>query len=514
MAQTARQRVRSAFRITDVPLAVVLIGVFASAMFLPAAHGAVARDWEQARVFLYSGLMFLLLATFLAVATIRAPLRNRARTRLLTLLGAFTLLPVMLAVPFQIAVGTTTFVNAWFEMISSLTTTGATLFEPARLSSTAHLWRATVGWLGGYMILVAAVAILAPLNLGGYEVLSRAPPGTPERLDRPGAAAERRDRVVRQAARIAPIYAGLTALLWLGLVMLGERPFVAACHAMSVLATSGISPLGGLEHAQAGLPGEALVLLFFAPALTRTTVSPLSGESRLAQMARDPELRIALALAGLIPSVLFLRHWIGAYEVDMVADLRSALGALWGAAFSVVSFLSTTGFVSAEWETARAWSGLATPGMVLLGLALIGGGVATTAGGVKLLRVYVLYLHGSREMDRLTHPSSVGGGSVVSRRLRREGAYIAWVFFMLFAMSVAAICIALAATGVPFDEAMVLTVAALSNTGPVAAVVLDGAVPYALLDSAAKGVLAAAMVLGRLETLAIIALLNPEFWRR
>jgi trk system potassium uptake protein TrkH len=272
--------------------------------------------------------------------------------------------------------------------------------------------------------------------------------------------------------------------------------------------------VGGLEHGTAGIGGEALILVFFVFALTRLAISPMAGEGRLAQLSRDPELRIALALLVLVPSVLFLRHWLGAWEVAMVADLRAALGALWGAAFTTWSFLSTTGFLSSEWDTAQAWSGLGTTGLVLLGLGLIGGGAATTAGGVKLLRVYALYLHGAREMDRLSHPSSVGGAGPVARRLRREGAYIAWVFFMLFALSLTAVSVTLAATGVPFDEAMVLTVAALSNTGPIAGVVLDAPASFIALDAAAKIVLAAAMVLGRLETLAIIALANPAFWRR
>ncbi|RDC73094.1 TrkH family potassium uptake protein [Rhodovulum sp. 12E13] len=500
--------------VADLPLFVVLMWAFALAMLVPAAHGAAVGDRAQAAVFLRWGAGFLLLAVLIGIATAYREARQPARARLLTLVAAFTVLPVMLAAPFHEAVGTTSYLNAWFEMLSALTTTGATLFEPERLSSTVHLWRAIVGWLGGYLILLAAVAILAPMNLGGYEVLSTAPAGAPERIDRPGQAAERRDRVVRHALRLAPVYGGLTLVLWLGLVVVGERPFVAACHAMAVMATSGISPVGGLEHGTAGVGGEALILVFFVFALTRVAISPMAGEGRLAQLSRDPELRIALALLVLVPSVLFLRHWLGAWEVAMVADLRGALGALWGAAFTTWSFLSTTGFLSSEWDTAQAWSGLGTTGLILLGLGLIGGGAATTAGGVKLLRVYALYLHGAREMDRLSHPSSVGGAGPAARRLRREGAHIAWVFFMLFALSLTAVSVTLAATGVPFDEAMVLTVAALSNTGPIAGVVLDAPASFVALDTAAKAVLAAAMVLGRLETLAIIALANPAFWRR
>jgi trk system potassium uptake protein TrkH len=161
----------------------------------------------------------------------------------------------------------------------------------------------------------------------------------------------------------------------------------------------------------------------------------------------------------------------------------------------------------------RGWSGLQTPGVLLMGLAVIGGGVATTAGGVKLLRVWALYLHSRRELERLVHPSSIGGAGQAARRLRRHGADIAWIFFMLFALSLALISAALSLTGLGFENAMVLSVASLSTTGPVAQVGAESPILLSALGTAAKSILMAAMVLGRLETLAIIALLNPEFWR-
>ena len=143
----------------------------------------------------------------------------------------------------------------------------------------------------------------------------------------------------------------------------------------------------------------------------------------------------------------------------------------------------------------------------------MGGGVATTAGGVKLLRVYALYKHGMREMDRLVHPSSVAGKGVAARRMRREGASIAWVFFMIFAISIALVMTALAAAGTSFEDAVILSVAALSTTGPVAVVAGESPINYVQLSDASKLIICGAMVLGRLETLAIIALLNPDFWR-
>ena len=148
-----------------------------------------------------------------------------------------------------------------------------------------------------------------------------------------------------------------------------------------------------------------------------------------------------------------------------------------------------------------------------MGLAVFGGGVATTAGGVKLLRVYALYRHGVREMERLVHPHSVGGSGQAARQIRRQGAYVAWIFFMLFAISVAATMLALSLAGLDFESALILTIASLTTTGPLIDAVGAAPVDLAQIGDAARIVFAAAMVVGRLETLAIIALLNPDFWR-
>ncbi|MEM6276879.1 MAG: potassium transporter TrkG, partial [Pseudomonadota bacterium] len=144
---------------------------------------------------------------------------------------------------------------------------------------------------------------------------------------------------------------------------------------------------------------------------------------------------------------------------------------------------------------------------------LVGGGVATTAGGVKLLRMYALLKHGEREIGRLVFPSSVGGAGRFARHIRREGAFIAWIVFMLFAVSIAVVMLALSAAGVDFEGALILCLAALTNTGPLATYAAAEPIEIAALPNSAKYILTAAMAVGRLETLAIVALLNPSFWR-
>jgi trk system potassium uptake protein TrkH len=402
-------------------------------------------------------------------------------------------------------------------MVSSFTTTGATVYDTAgRLTPSLHLWRALVGWLGGLLIWVTAVSIFAPMNLGGFEVraTSGVGKGAVTSFTQISKIADPSERLVRYTLTLTPIYTGLTAALWVGLVIMGEFPYIALCHAMSTLSTSGISPINGLYFAASRFWGEVLIFCFFIFALSRLTFSKgLIGE-REAGLRRDPEFLTAMVLIGSVTALLFLRHFLGAADSEDAATLQEVGSALWGALFTVTSFLTTTGFESHYWDGATDWSGLRTPGLFLIGMALIGGGVATTAGGVKLLRIYALYRHGEREQERLLHPSSVGGGGREARLVRKQGAFISWVFFMLFALSIAAVMLMLSLTGVQFETSMVLAVSALSTTGPLASVAAENPVAYSGIPDAAKAILAVAMVLGRLETLAIIALFNPEIWQR
>lgn len=498
----------------NLPFFAILIFAAGAVMFLPAVVATVTQDFRTGRVFFYAGLMVLMLAVLLGFAS-QTPRRPPSeRSHLASLFLAYLWLPLVLAMPMDQAVGNTRFINVYFDMVSALTTTGAEVFDPARLAPAVHLWRGLVGWFGGLLIWITAFAVLAPLNLGGYEVTSEATvQGKIVNARGQMRAAGASERLRKHAARLTPIYTGLTIVLGVALTAAGEEPLVAAIHAMSTLATSGISPVGGLEGRPTGVVGEALIFIFFLFALSRRTYSSGVGRELRERLTKDREIRIAIFAGIVLPTLLFARHWFGALEVDELADGQAALSALWGSVFTVISFLTTTGFVSDAWSEARAWSGLQTPGLLLVGLVLMGGGVATTAGGVKLLRVYALYKHGVREMGKLIYPSSVAGAGRLGRRIRREGAYIAWVVFMLLVLSIAAVMVALAATGLHFEAATILAIASLTTTGPLASVA--GAVPieYFTLSDSAKLISAAAMIVGRIETLVMIALLNPGFWR-
>lgn len=502
-------------RLTALPLPVVLTALAALMMYLPAAHALALDQHRVARAFFYPATLVLALTAMVAIATAGWRPHDPARSHLRSFVLAYAFLPPVLALPFAEAVRDTSYFNAWFEMLSAFTTTGATLYEPARLPDPVHLWRGLAGWAGGFFVLVAATGILAAQHLGGFEIHAPRTIGR-VRLEpgQTGPAADPAQRLLRHALALLPVYAGLTGAVWLALLIAGDPGLVALMHAMAAVSTSGVSPLARLAEAPSGMLGEGIVALALVFALSRRLMPGAARIETGGPLSRDPELRIALAIVVAVPAALFLRHWIGAIEGELHGSLPQAARALWGALFTVLSFLTTTGFASAGWAEARAWSGMDAPWLILLGLAMIGGGVATTAGGVKLLRVYALYRLGRREMERLSEPSSVGGGGPAARQMRGEGAFIAFVFFMLFALALGVANLALALLGIPFESALVLSVSALTTTGPMAPASQLADTGWAGLVPAAKAVLAAAMVLGRLETLALLAFLLPAAWRR
>ena len=495
--------------IAKLPLFVILIGISAGAMLLPSIVALGQDDMPTSRVFFYSAILFFILAMLLGFVTTNSARVQTGWTQLITLLLAYLLLPLILAFPMDASMEDARFFTCYIDMVSSLTTTGASFFDAERLSDPLVMWRATVGWFGGFLIWLSAIAILAPLNLGGYEVTSEAQvQGLQTRSAGQMRAASPEQRLVKHARRLAPTYIALTIILWVLLMITGSESLPALIHAMSTLSTSGISLNGQIGSVGA----EAMVLIFFIFALSRRSFTHALNREYPRRMLKDREVRLALAAIVIVPALFFLRHWFGAVETE-TARFSDAVESLWGGIFTVASFLTTTGFVSQGWDAASQWSGIDAPGMVLIGLALMGGGVATTAGGVKLLRVYALYKHGLREVEKLIHPHSVAGAGRLGRRIRREGAYIAWVFFMLLTLSMALFMCLLAATGLDFETAMILTILALTTTGPLAAVGGETAISFTGLNDLAKMLLAFAMIVGRMETLVLVALISPRFWR-
>ena len=495
-----------------VVIVVALMGVTALAMLLPAAVGFTLREHQLARAFLYSSLLLGALTVFVHLAN-----RSGSVVKITTahpffyLSFAYVFLPVLMAVPLTEAVPGIRFIDAWFEMLSAFTTTGASVLE-GEVTRSLHLWRATVAWGGGLFLMAVAVALLAPLNVGGFE-LFRSQSGTigvtpgwvemhqPTRID------ESYDdkvlsRLADQLRVIAPVYVGLTLLLWVALSIAGNPPLVALMLAMSTLSTSGIAPEGALS----GLASEMLIACILIFALSRRL---WPGAQSMQQMQgprwRDPELLLAAVILAAILVALVLRASLMSSPMGLDAHLAT----IWGHVFTSLSFLSTTGFIS---EVGGGVPGIfaGAAGIVLLGLALLGGGVATTAGGLKLMRVFALAWQARREVSKLVYPDSVGGDGARLRGLRRDGAFSAWLFLMIFIFTLTALTALLTLTGMRMEDSTIFAVAALTTTGPLVQIAGPEVLHWSELGDIGKMILALGMLLGRLELLLLLSV----FWRR
>jgi trk system potassium uptake protein TrkH len=268
--------------------------------------------------------------------------------------------------------------------------------------------------------------------------------------------------------------------------------------------------VGGLEGARSGLVGEIVVAIFLFAAVSHRALT--FDPRRAAPTLQDPQVRLMLISVLGVTALLVLRGFVGASDVDRHVDLGAAARAVWGCLFTVLSYLTTTGFESRDWMGMQLWSNLPAPGLILLGVAVMGGGVATTAGGVKLLRLYALYRQGVRELEVLVHPSSVRARGQGDNFVTMRGARVAFVFLMLFLGTIAVLMLALTATGLAFEQALALAVAGLTTTGPAIDAIGEG-MTYDALPGAARAILCVAMIVGRIEVLVLVALFNPTYWR-
>ena len=462
-----------------------LLTVLAILMLLPLLVSLVFNEFEFTVRFII--VEILLLSIGLPLMRIDAPAGLQTNEGLVISALVFMLSPLVMTLP---VMGTGLgFVDALFETVSAFTTTGLSVVTDLQQQSRTFLFSRTyMQWIGGLGIVVLTIVLL--LRPGIY---LRKLVELDESEDIVGS-------TVLYARRILLIYMVLTVISTVMIWMAGASFFNALTHAFSAVSTGGFS---NFDNSLAGFDSPLVAVSVVAGCLFGALPFMLYfriRRYRFSMILQDVQVRAIVFFIlgiGLLLTVVWVR------EAQMpVAD------ALYHAMLMTVSAQTTAGFASLDLTQ------IGHQGLLLLMIAMfVGGALGSTAGGVKLLRVYALYRHGEREVERLVHPNSIGGAGVQARRLRRQGAQMAWIFFMLFALSIAVTMLALSLTGLDFEGSTVFAVAALSTTGPLASVAAETPLSWASLDDTARTIVALAMVVGRLETLAFIALLNPEFWR-
>ncbi len=417
--------------------------------------------------------------------------RIQPRDGFLVVAGAWILISLIGAVPY-VTSGALGPVDAIFESVSGITTTGSTVIEDVTILPKALvLWRAMSQWLGGMGIILFTIAILPLLGIGGMQLFKAEVPGPVADKVQP--------RLANTARSLWGIYVGLTALEWLLLKLAGMTGYEALCHSFTTLATGGFSTRN-TSIGEFGSPLIEWIIVFFMLMAGINFVlhyKILVGRGR--EVLKDAEIRYFLAVVIGVTAVLTLVvHEPG----DGVFDsLRLA-------AFQTVSLVTTTGYATTDFEL---WPAL---GLMLVVLLLIPGGMSgSTGGGIKSLRALLAFRSLRVTLHRLIHPHAVRpvkyGGVVVEESILSG----IWAFLTAYILLAVFGALVVAAHGYDVLTSLTSSLTAIGNVGPGLGQIgaYDNFVHYPGL---VKITLAALMLFGRLEIFTILALLTREFWRR
>lgn len=470
----------------------VLLILFSTTMLPSLFLGLIANDGSE------SAFATGFAATLLAGVALWLPSRHMSRdlnirdgfmvTALFwVVLGLFGAIPLWLAPELSL-----TPVEAIFESISGLTTTGATVITGLdHLPRSLLLYRQLLQWLGGIGIIVLAVAVLPMLGIGGMQLY---------RAESAGPSKDRKltPRITSTAKALFGIYFLLTMACSASYVAAGMPTFDALCHAFSTVAIGGFSThdasLGHYEQNSVLLVSSVFMVLsainfgLHFLALQRRNIRVYSHDSETAFFIT------VIALASIVVCCLLL----ATETLDLEDSLIHGL-------FQTISIATTTGFTTQDFSV---WP-LFLP-VLLLMLSFMGGCVGSTGGGMKAMRILLIFRQGMRELRQLLHPNAVIPLKLDARRVQTEVISAVWSFFAVYMFCFVLIWLALLATGLDFISAFSAVVATMNNLGPGLG---DVAAHYAAVSESGKLILCLAMLMGRLEVFTLLVLLTPAFWR-
>ncbi len=419
-------------------------------------------------------------------------LSNRAGYLFVTL--AWVLSASLGAAPFLLSGAVPTIADAFFETMSGLTTTGASVITDIEsLPASILLWRAMTHWLGGMGIVVLTVAIFPLLGLNGRAVMEAEAPGPQVEKFMP--------RLSQTAKALWLIYLGLTVALTLLLLAGGMSLLDAVTHAFATMATGGFSTRNASVGAYGSAYIDIVLTVFMVLAGINFTLhwKALRGEFRSA--LRDTELRVYLGIFALASAGATLALYrAGTYDTASEAARY--------AAFQVSSILTTTGYATADYAR---WP--ATAQAVIFVLMFVGGCAGSTGGGPKVSRIVTLFKMGTSEMRYLLNPRGVYGVFLDGRHLRKNVVYDIAAMVFLYLMAAFASTLVVAAFGYDILTSLSATMACLGNIGPGFGLV-GPSCNYAFMPGPLKTWLSFMMLLGRLEVYTVLILFTRAFWRR
>ncbi len=438
-------------------------------------------------VTLFSGILLF----FLTKGQKKIELRHRDGFAVVTM--SWLAISLFGSLPYILSAVSPSFTNAYFESMAGFTTTGASVLNNLEeLPKGILLWRSLTQWIGGMGIIVLSLAILPMLGVGGMQLFKAEVPEIEVEKLRP--------RIIDTAKSLWYIYTGLTVVLMLLLSFCGVNLFDAICHSFTTMATGGFSTKSASIAYFKNTYIDIIITVFMFFAGINFALHFYALRGNFSRFTRSSEFKFYCSVIAI--SIIIVTLSI------MTSGSLSILEALRYASFQVVSIMTTTGYATADFEL---WPVLSQ--MMLLYLMFFGGMIGSTGGGMKQVRVLLMFKQAYRELYQLIHPHAFTALKLDGKNVTKETLGGIWGFLFLFILIAVVATLCMTALGIDMITSASTVISAMSNVGPA----LGEAGPtdnYSSIPNAGKWVLIFCMLIGRLEIYTVVIFFVPHFWRK
>ena len=480
------------------PIANVLgmvIIIFSFTMLFPLVWSLLLNDaalhaYDEAILITFVSGLIIWLATF------KVKRELKVRDGFLLVVMVWSVLPAFATLPLMFYLPNLSFTDAYFESMSGLTTSGATVLSGLdSLPPSINIWRGEMVWLGGMGIIVLVVAILPLLGIGGRQMYKAETPG-------PMKDSQLTPRIAETAKGLWLVYAGITLACLLSYWAAGMTWVDALIHSFTTMG------LGGFSSHDASfsyfnsprIEAVSMVFMLIAGINFATHFMVWRGKS-LKFYRQDPEagMFIFVTVASCVGIAVYL--WLKGIYPDFLTSLRFA-------AFNTVSIATTTGYASTDYNLWPAF----VP-MWLLFLCSFATSSGSTGGGIKMIRAEILYKQVYKELIRLMHPHALSPAKLSAQVIPNKIIYAVLAFFFIYVASIVTLTLVLTASGLGVVTAFSAVIATINNTGPGLNEVGPSST-FAILTDFQTWVCSFAMLLGRLELFTLLVVFTPEFWKK
>lgn len=460
-------------------------------LYLIAALVALlSQDYPAAVSMMSLGLSTGLFGLVLVLLSSGFEGRESKAEALLFLILFWLLMPAVLSLPFRFMGPNTSFLAAYFESVSAFTTTGASRLNPDELAPVMIFWRSLVQWIGGVSVATFAIVILAAVNQTGT--------GVHKSMLYTVTRGELFSRLTGIGKLVAGIYLSLSIIGFILMAFGGAPVFDALCLSLSGVSTGGLTPRAG--PLQLYIPPFAATVLGILCVLGAMNIAVIWDFLRLRKLQSALNIIWNVEHRTLLVIIMFL---------VLIGIWFSGLGSIGHLILDSAFFVSSAGFQY------QVISLDLVPPVILITFALTGGSALSTAGGVKLIRMLLLFRHLGTELSRLSHPSRVIPVKFRGLLIPDSAFLSIWMYFFAYTLAFGIGIAAFGVVGLPLDDAIASAAASLSNVGPLLGLTLpESGLTYAQFTNGQMSVGIVLMLLGRIEVLAALALLLPDFWKQ